>query len=113
VTQTEVVLGEAILTVTQASIAHANIVSNTRCIGLLLTTSKYHICHHSAVLKESNTNYGCNAIIWDRLFGTFLDKTNDETGTGPTEPALWEKSLMPFKQPEDTTIAPGTSEVGI
>ncbi|MDE0756892.1 MAG: sterol desaturase family protein [Pseudomonadales bacterium] len=106
-------LGAAILTVTQTSIAHANIVSNTRLIGLLFTTGKYHICHHSAVLKESNTNYGCSAIIWDRLFGTFLDKTIDEAGTGPTEPTLWEKFLMPFKEPGDTTIAPGTSEVGI
>jgi sterol desaturase/sphingolipid hydroxylase (fatty acid hydroxylase superfamily) len=106
-------LGAAMLTVTQASIAHTNTVSNTRWIGLLFTTSKYHICHHSAALKESNTNYGCSAIIWDRLFGTFLDKTIDEAGTGPTEPTLWEKFLMPFKEPEDTTIAPGTSKIGI
>lgn len=101
-----VALGAAMLTVTQASIAHTNIVSNTRWIGLLFTTSKYHICHHSVVIEESNTNYGCSAIIWDRVFGTFLDKTIDEAGTGATEPTMWEKFLMPLKEPEDTVIAP-------
>ena len=101
--------GAAILTVTQASIAHANIALNTHWIGLLFTTNKYHICHHSAVLEESNTNYGCSAIIWDRVFKTFLDKTTAEAGTGPTEPTMWGKFLMPFKEPEDTAIAPGSS----
>ena len=99
--------GAAILGVTQASIAHSNIALNTHWIGLLFTTNKYHICHHSAVLAESNTNYGCSAIIWDRVFGTFLDKTISEAGTGPTEPTTWGKFLMPFKEPEDTAIAPG------
>ena len=101
--------GAAILTVTQASIAHANIKLNTRWIGLLFTTNKYHICHHSAVLEESNTNYGCSAIIWDRVFKTFLDKTTDEAGTGPTEPTMWGKFLMPIKEPKDTAIAPGSN----
>ena len=100
--------GAAILTVTQASIAHANIALNTQWIGLLFTTNKYHICHHSAVLEESNTNYGCSAIIWDRVFKTFLDKTTGEAGTGPTEPTMRGKFLMPFKEPEDTAIAPGS-----
>lgn len=98
--------GAAVLGVTQASIAHSNTALNTKWIGLLFTTNKYHICHHSAVLEESNTNYGCSAIIWDRVFGTFLDKHIDEAGTGPTEPSLWQKFLMPLKEPEDTAIAP-------
>lgn len=98
--------GAAIFGVTQASIAHSNIALNTRWIGLLFTTNTYHICHHSAVLEESNTNYGCSAIIWDRVFGTFLHKTITEAGTGPTEPTMWQKFLMPFKEPEDTAIAP-------
>lgn len=98
--------GAAVFSVTQASIAHSNIHLNTRWIGLLFTTNKYHICHHSAVLEESNTKYGCSAIVWDRLFGTFLDKHIDEAGTGPTEPSLWEKFIMPIKDPDDTAIAP-------
>ena len=47
--------------------------------------------------------------IWDRVFKTFLDKTTGEVGTGPTEPTMWGKFLMPFKEPEDTAIAPGST----
>ena len=44
----------------------------------------------------------------DRVFKTFLDKTIDEAGTGPTEPSMRGKFLMPFIEPEDTAIAPGS-----
>ncbi len=101
------VAGAAILGTTQASIAHANLDLNPRGIGWLFTTNTYHIHHHSAVLEESNTNYGCSAIIWDRVFGTFADSRTAEAGTGPTEPSLWEKFLMPLREPADTAIAPG------
>ncbi|MEM7017490.1 MAG: sterol desaturase family protein, partial [Pseudomonadota bacterium] len=98
--------GAAIFGVTQTSIVHANIKLNTQWIGLLFTTNTYHICHHSAVLEESNTNYGCSAIIWDRVFGTFLDRQIVDAGTGPTEPTMWQKFLMPIRDPVDTEIAP-------
>ena len=100
--------GAAIFTVTQTSIVHANIAMNTKGIGWLFTTNKYHICHHSSVLEESNTNYGCSAIIWDRVFMTFMDRTIEDAGTGPTEPTMWQKFLMPVKEPIDTSIAPGS-----
>ncbi len=98
--------GASILAVVQASIAHANIRMNSRVIGWLFTTNEYHIHHHSVVMEESNTNYGCAAIVWDRLFGTFEPGPTREAGTGPTEPTLWRKALMPFREPDDTAIAP-------
>jgi sterol desaturase/sphingolipid hydroxylase (fatty acid hydroxylase superfamily) len=98
--------GATILTTAQASIAHSNLDLNSRCIGWLLTTNRHHIHHHSMVLEESNTNYGCSAILWDRLFGTFADAQTVEAGTGPTEPTLWHKFLMPLREPPDTAIAP-------
>lgn len=98
--------GAAMLVGVQASIAHANISMNTKGIGWFLTTNEYHIRHHSAVLDESNTNYGCAAIIWDRVFGTFSAGSTLDTGIGPTEPTLWEKVLMPIREPEDSAIAP-------
>ena len=98
--------GASVLTVIQTSIVHSNINLNSRGIGWFFTTNRYHICHHSVDLDESNTNYGCSAIIWDRIFGTFLDTRISEAGTGPTEPSLWKKFLMPIKQPVDTAIAP-------
>ena len=98
--------GAAIFSTAQASIAHANLDLNTRGIGWLFTTNRYHIHHHSMVMAESNTNYGCSAIIWDRLFGTFSSASTEEAGTGPTEPTLWQKFLMPVREPADTAIAP-------
>lgn len=98
--------GAGILVATQASIAHANLDLNTKGIGWLFTTNRHHIHHHSVVMEESNTNYGCAAILWDRLFGTFADSRTAEVGTGPTEPGLMEKFLMPVREPNDTAIAP-------
>ena len=66
-------LGASLLLVSQASIAHCNVAMNSRVIGWLFTTNQYHICHHSLDLAESNTNFGCAAIFWDRVFGTFSD----------------------------------------
>ena len=98
--------GAAIFGATLASIAHANVRTNSAVIGWVFTTNEYHIHHHSVVLAESNTNYGCSAIVWDRLFRTFLPGPTAETGVGPTEPTLWEKFLMPVREPRDTTVAP-------
>lgn len=101
-----VAFGVTLLILTQATLAHTNLVLNSKGIGWLFTTNRYHIHHHSAVLDESNTNYGCAAIVWDRVFGTFVDADTLDAGTGPTEPTLWQKFIMPLKEPGDTTIAP-------
>ena len=98
--------GAAILLVTQASIVHSNIPTNSKGIGWLLTTNHYHIHHHSLVIEESNTNYGCAIILWDRLFGTFSDNNTIETGIGPSEPSMWNKLLIPLKEPADSQISP-------
>jgi sterol desaturase/sphingolipid hydroxylase (fatty acid hydroxylase superfamily) len=30
-----------------------------------------HRVHHSAVPRETNSNFGFNLALWDRLFGTY------------------------------------------
>jgi sterol desaturase/sphingolipid hydroxylase (fatty acid hydroxylase superfamily) len=102
----EAALGATILLVTQASIAHSNLNMSSKWIDLFFTTNRHHIGHHSMVLEQSNTNYGCATLIWDRLFGTFVDGDTQECGTGPTEPTLLQKLVMPIREPRDTTIAP-------
>jgi sterol desaturase/sphingolipid hydroxylase (fatty acid hydroxylase superfamily) len=100
-------LGAAsLLVVVNASVVHSNLKLNARGIGWLFTTNAYHFRHHSRVLEESNTNYGCAAIVWDRLFGSFAQGTTVEAGIGPSEPRLWEKLLLPIRQPGDVTVAP-------
>lgn len=98
--------GSYLLLLTLAFLAHANLDLNTRVIGWLFTTNRYHIHHHSMVLEESNTNFGCAAIVWDRLFGSFRDAATTQTGTGPTQPSLWGIFLMPYREPRDTQTSP-------
>jgi sterol desaturase/sphingolipid hydroxylase (fatty acid hydroxylase superfamily) len=96
----------SLLVVVNASVVHSNLKLNAKGIGWLFTTNAYHFRHHSKVFEESNTNYGCAAIVWDRLFGTFAQGTTHELGIGPSEPRLWEKLLLPIRQPRDVTVAP-------
>lgn len=98
--------GALVLLTTQASIAHTNLEMNSRWIDFIFTTNRHHLRHHSVVLEESNTNYGCSVLLWDRLFGTFEDGTVVECGIGPSEPSLTEKLMMPIREPTDTAIAP-------
>jgi sterol desaturase/sphingolipid hydroxylase (fatty acid hydroxylase superfamily) len=96
----------ALLLLVNASVVHTNLKLNARGIGWVFTTNAYHFRHHSSVFEESNTNYGCAAILWDRLFGTFATGTTREAGIGPSEPRLWQKLLLPLRQPADVTVAP-------
>lgn len=52
-------------------LAHSNLDVSERGLGLLVNLPGYHAVHHSAALVESNSNFGCHTIVWDRLFGTF------------------------------------------
>ena len=98
--------GAVLLTLVQTAVVHSNLRLNSIVIGWLFTTNAWHIRHHSADLAESNTNYGCAAIIWDRVFGTFGDSAVVEAGVGPREPTTLEKLLMPLREPEGSVIAP-------
>jgi hypothetical protein len=63
--------------------------------------------------EEGNTNYSCNAIIFDRIFGTYSEGPIDKTGIGPSEPNLMEKLMLPFREPADITTAPRSSRAQI
>jgi len=40
-------------------------------LRLLVITPDVHRVHHSIIRVETNSNYGFNLSIWDRLFGTY------------------------------------------
>lgn len=48
-----------------------------KILRLFVVTPQMHIVHHSTLMRESNTNFGFNLSIWDRLFGTY---TKDFSG---------------------------------
>ncbi|MFM7120588.1 MAG: sterol desaturase family protein [Gammaproteobacteria bacterium] len=99
--------GAVLLTLVQTAVVHSNLRLNAGVIGWLFTTNAWHVRHHSADQGEGNTNFGCSAIIWDRVFGTFADSAIVEAGVGPREPATIEKLLMPIWEPGDSVVAPG------
>jgi len=56
---------------------HANVrlpLAVDRWIRKLLVTPDMHRVHHSILLAETNSNYGFNLSIWDRIFGTYIDQ---------------------------------------
>lgn len=53
---------------------HANVRLPARAepiVRWLLVTPDMHRVHHSKDARETNSNYGFNLSIWDRLFGTY------------------------------------------
>lgn len=65
-----------------AHINHANLPLTSGMFGWLFTTPESHQLHHSLDYKQSNTNFGCTVILWDRLFGTFSDNKVGRVGNG-------------------------------
>lgn len=46
-------------------------------LQLIIITPKLHQMHHSALMKETNSNYGGVFSLWDRLFGTLCIKPSE------------------------------------
>ncbi len=104
----EAVAGAGVLLVVNSSVAHANVRTDTPVLRWFITTSAQHRRHHSAVLVESNSNFSCNAILWDRLFGTYSEGDVEQTGIGPAEPSFLEKLLLPIREPGYAITAAST-----
>lgn len=70
---------------------HANISlppAVDKVIRYLLVTPDMHRVHHSALKRETDSNYGFNLSIWDRLFRTYIDQPemgHDRMTIGITE----------------------------
>ncbi len=50
---------------------HSNIKLKLGPLNYVFAMAELHRFHHSKIIRESNTNYGNNLIIWDLVFGTF------------------------------------------
>ncbi|MBL8550176.1 MAG: sterol desaturase family protein [Hyphomonadaceae bacterium] len=42
-----------------------------RSVRLVVVTPDMHRVHHSILMRETNSNYGFNLSVWDRVFGTY------------------------------------------
>ena len=45
-----------------------------RLLRSVIVTPEVHWIHHSEKTYETNSNYGFNLIIWDKIFKTYVDK---------------------------------------
>jgi sterol desaturase/sphingolipid hydroxylase (fatty acid hydroxylase superfamily) len=45
-----------------------------RVLRLVLVTPDMHRVHHSVEDNETNSNFGFNLSIWDRIFDTYIDQ---------------------------------------
>ena len=70
------------------SLNHANLPLRSLPIyDWVFATAPQHHAHHALEMRQSNSNYGCNLILWDRLFGTYCgDETVGPIGAGSGKP---------------------------
>ena len=94
-----VILFEVILNAL-AMFNHGNIrlpLGVDRVLRLLIVTPDMHRVHHSPQDDETNSNFGFNLSIWDRLFGTY--KAQPDKGH-----EAMEIGIDLFKNPRDNTL---------
>jgi len=98
-TTTAVIVFEAILN-GMAQFSHSNIklpLGLDRALRYLIVTPDMHRIHHSEEVKETNSNYGFNLSIWDRLLETY----NHDAKKPQPEIVI---GLSIHKEPKDLTL---------
>jgi sterol desaturase/sphingolipid hydroxylase (fatty acid hydroxylase superfamily) len=89
-----------------------------RVLRWIVVTPDMHRVHHSAVARETNSNFGFNLPWWDRLFGTYRDQPaagheamtiGVEQFRNPAEQRLDRMLTQPFRD-ADTGYALGRRE---
>lgn len=78
-----------------------------KVLRLLFVTPDMHRVHHSIIARETNSNYGFNLSIWDRVFGSYIDQPKEghdnmtiglpEYQTDKPSHLLW-CLILPFKK---------------
>jgi len=69
-----------------AFINHTQVIGKLGFIGLVFNTPSHHRVHHASNPEYLNKNFGNVLIIFDRIFGTFIDEdTNKKTRYGLSE----------------------------
>lgn len=75
-----------------------------RAMRSLFVTPTMHRIHHSVIEPETNSNYGFNLSVWDRLFRTYRHDAAQPLTLGLAEhqsetPArLWDSLRLPFRR---------------
>ena len=74
-----IIIFEIVLNLT-AMFNHSNVnlpLSLDKVIRKLIVTPDMHRVHHSVIAKETNSNFGFNLSIWDKLFGSYIAQPSE------------------------------------
>lgn len=82
---------------------HSNLPLNSMPVyNWFFATAQQHHVHHALAMTQSNSNYGCNIILWDRLFGTYCGDTEvGQIGAGKAVPLSIREQLLLAFYPKD------------
>lgn len=107
----EVVSAWLALLSVQLAFQHANLDYRVGPLRRWLGVAEVHRWHHKRDYEEAQVNFGEFFMLWDRLFGTFLDRPEPIGGTavGLREDAMplsYSRQLAwPFRKQEDPLTA--------
>ena len=74
---------------------HTKTINKLGFLEFIMSTPSHHRVHHASNIKYLDKNLGMLFIIWDRIFGTFIEEDpNEEIRYGLTENI---KTYHPFK----------------
>ena len=71
-----------------------------RGVRLIFVTPDMHRVHHSSIRNETDSNFGFNLSIWDRLFKTYIDQPS-------AGHAQMQIGLREFREPRQVDQLPG------
>ncbi len=79
---------------------HCNADMKVGYLNYIFSTPELHRWHHSKDLAEGNRNYGENVILWDQVFGTFINpkrRPPADIGMGDYMPEkFWQQLVWPL-----------------
>jgi sterol desaturase/sphingolipid hydroxylase (fatty acid hydroxylase superfamily) len=85
-------------------LAHSNLaLTPPKPLRYVITTPADHYLHHSLNYAQSNKNFSCYLIIFDRIFGTYQDGYVErvEVGSGTGRRLdIFQQLLFPFRRPD-------------
>jgi sterol desaturase/sphingolipid hydroxylase (fatty acid hydroxylase superfamily) len=68
----EVIMLFALFDAIFGMLQHCNVDVRLGWLNRVFSMAEPHRWHHSRTVREANTNYGSNLIVWDLVFGTFF-----------------------------------------
>jgi len=112
----EIIIWVSAITAYLGLLTHCNVEMRCGPFNYLFNTPCLHRWHHSMVPEEGNRNYGENLMIYDQLFGTFINPPRrPPVRIGIREPmpaTLAGQILHPFRARGQNRKGPGLKRMG-